>query len=87
MGALFLANQTGKTDKVDFKKTLPGYKARVGQFQIVDIPVTRYLMIGWARRSSIQGICPSYRNALPRGVRPKVPVEANVGKRLCCAAS
>jgi len=60
MGALFLANQTGKTDKVDFKKTLPGYKARVGQFQIVDIPVTRYLMIdghaGPASREFAQAI-------------------------------
>ena len=33
------------TDKVDFKKTLPGYKARHGKFQIIDLPVTNYLMI------------------------------------------
>jgi len=31
--------------KVDFKKTLPGYKARQGKFQIIDLPVTNYLMI------------------------------------------
>lgn len=33
------------TDKVDFKKTMPGYKARVGQFQTIELPISRYLMI------------------------------------------
>ncbi|MBB2949122.1 hypothetical protein FB565_008927 [Actinoplanes lutulentus] len=32
------------TDKVDFKKTLDGYKARQGQFRLIDVPDTRYLM-------------------------------------------
>lgn len=33
------------TDKTDFKKTLDAYRARRGQFRIVDVPDMRYLMI------------------------------------------
>ena len=31
--------------KTDFKKTFPGYKARLGKFEIIDLPEMRYLMI------------------------------------------
>jgi len=31
--------------KVDLKKTLDGYRARVGEFRFVDLPPARYLMI------------------------------------------
>jgi hypothetical protein len=31
-------------DKVDLKKTLDGYRARQGEFRIVDVPPARYLM-------------------------------------------
>lgn len=31
--------------KTNFKKTLDGYRARLGEFRFVDIPPTRYLMI------------------------------------------
>lgn len=33
------------TDKTDFKKTLDAYQAERGQFRIVDVPDTRYLMV------------------------------------------
>jgi hypothetical protein len=33
------------TDKVDFKKTLDSYRARQGQFRIVEIPELQYLMV------------------------------------------
>lgn len=33
------------TGKVDFKKTLAGYRARRDQFQILDVPDQQYLMI------------------------------------------
>ena len=33
------------TDKVDFKKTLDCYRARQGQFRIVEIPELQYLMV------------------------------------------
>lgn len=33
------------TDKIDFKKTLAGYRAPRGRFEIVDIPDMRYLMV------------------------------------------
>ncbi|MFY1595083.1 GyrI-like domain-containing protein [Micromonospora sp. WMMD737] len=33
------------TDKTDFKKTLDAYQAARGQFRIVDVPDTRYLMV------------------------------------------
>ena len=33
------------TDKVDFKKTLDGYRAPRGRFEIVDIPDLQYLMV------------------------------------------
>lgn len=33
------------TDKLDFKKTLAGYRARRGRFEIVDIPDLQYLMV------------------------------------------
>ena len=33
-------------DKPDFKKTLDAYRAKRGQFRIVDVPDMRYLMIG-----------------------------------------
>lgn len=33
------------TDKVDFKKSLDAYRARRGQFRIVDVPKMQYLMI------------------------------------------
>jgi hypothetical protein len=33
------------TDKIDFKKHLWAYRARQGQFQIIDVPDLRYLMI------------------------------------------
>ncbi|KAB1147837.1 hypothetical protein F6X68_18705 [Micromonospora sp. AMSO12t] len=33
------------TDKTDFKKTLDAYQAGRGQFRIVDVPDTRYLMV------------------------------------------
>ena len=31
--------------KIDFKKTLPSYKAKAGKFEIITLPKTRYLMI------------------------------------------
>lgn len=31
--------------KIDFKKTLPGYRAKAGRFDILEIPEQRYLMI------------------------------------------
>lgn len=33
------------TDKTDFKKTLDSYRAKRGEFRIVDVPVLRYLML------------------------------------------
>lgn len=33
------------TDKIDVKKSLDGYQARVGEFRLVEIPETRYLMV------------------------------------------
>lgn len=33
------------TAKIDFKKSLDGYQARVGRFRVIEIPETRYLMI------------------------------------------
>lgn len=32
-------------DKQDFKKSLPHYQARKGRFDIIDVPLTQYLMI------------------------------------------
>ena len=32
-------------EKIDFKKTLPGYSARAGQYQILDLQQRHYLMI------------------------------------------
>lgn len=32
-------------DKIDFKKTLPGYTARPGVFEVIDVPPLSYLMI------------------------------------------
>lgn len=34
--------------KVDFKKTLPSYKARSGVYSVVEVPTLRYLMIDGA---------------------------------------
>ncbi|AZZ82536.1 hypothetical protein C5O27_16955 [Gordonia alkanivorans] len=33
------------SDKVDFKKTLDSYRARRGEFRILEVPAMRYLMI------------------------------------------
>ncbi len=33
------------TDKVDFKKTLDGYRAQRGRFRLVDVPDLQYLMV------------------------------------------
>ena len=33
------------TDKIDFKKSLDAYRAKRGEFRIVDVPTMRYLMI------------------------------------------
>lgn len=33
------------TDKIDFKRTLDGYRAKRGVFRMVELPETRYLMI------------------------------------------
>ena len=33
------------TDKIDFKKTLDSYRAKPGEFRIVDVPRMQYLMI------------------------------------------
>jgi hypothetical protein len=33
------------TDKVDLKKSLDAYRARVGQFRVLDVPELQYLMI------------------------------------------
>lgn len=32
-------------EKIDFKKALNDYKAKAGEFQIIDIPKRRYIMI------------------------------------------
>lgn len=32
-------------DKIDFKKTMAGYRAPKGRFQIMDVPEVRYLML------------------------------------------
>lgn len=32
-------------EKIDFKKTLPSYKAKHNTFEVIDIPATKYLMI------------------------------------------
>lgn len=36
------------TEKIDFKKTLPGYRARRGRFDLLDVPDHGYLMIDGA---------------------------------------
>ena len=33
------------TDKVDFKKEIDAYRARAGQFRVVDVPDLQYLMV------------------------------------------
>lgn len=33
------------TDKIDFKKTLDAYRAKRGDFRIIEVPVTQYLQI------------------------------------------
>ena len=33
------------TDKIDFKKTLDAYRAKLGEFRVVDVPDLQYLMI------------------------------------------
>ncbi len=33
------------TDKVDFRRQIPAYRAKRGEFEIVDVPDLRYLMI------------------------------------------
>lgn len=33
------------TDKIDFKKTLDSYQAKRGEFRVVDVPETWYLMV------------------------------------------
>lgn len=33
------------SDKVDFKKTLDGFRAKRGDFRVLDVPDTRYLMV------------------------------------------
>ncbi len=33
------------TDKIDFRKTLDGYRAPRGRFDILDVPETQYLMV------------------------------------------
>jgi len=33
------------SDRIDFKRTLPGYRAKAGVFELVDVPEARYLMI------------------------------------------
>lgn len=33
------------TEKIDFKKTLDAYKAKRGEFRIVDLPTMQYLMV------------------------------------------
>lgn len=35
----------GVTDKIDFKRTLAAYRARPGEFSVIDMPELRYLMI------------------------------------------
>ena len=32
-------------DKVDFKRTLDHYQAKAGEFRLVEVPATRYLMV------------------------------------------
>lgn len=32
-------------DKVDFKRTLDHYRAKAGEFRLVEVPATRYLMV------------------------------------------
>lgn len=48
-------------DKIDFKKTLDGFKAKRGEFRILDVPVTRYLMIDGAGDPNVS---PEYAAAL-----------------------
>lgn len=33
------------TEKIDFKRTLPSYKARPGRYQVIELPEMQYLMI------------------------------------------
>lgn len=49
------------TDKIDFKKTLDGYRAPRGRFEIVDIPDARYLMINGHGDPNVS---PTYADAL-----------------------
>lgn len=48
-------------DKIDFKKTLDGFRAKRGEFRILDVPETRYLMIDGAGDPNVS---PEYAAAL-----------------------
>lgn len=39
------SDTTDTTDKVDFKKTLDSYRAKAGEFRVLDVPELQYLMI------------------------------------------
>lgn len=48
-------------DKIDFKKSLDAYRARAGEFRIVDVPKMRYLMVDGQGDPNTE---PSYTAAL-----------------------
>ena len=74
-------------DKLDFKKTLDSYRARRGQFRIVDVPDLQYLMVdGHGDPNSSPAFGRAIESLYPIAYKLKFASKAEPGTRLRRAA-
>ena len=69
------------TDKIDFKKTLDTYRARRGEFRIVDVPDLQYLMIdGHGDPNTSSAFVEAIETLYPVAYRLKFASKRDVGR-------
>jgi len=73
------------TNKIDFKKELDAYRARQGQFSVVDVPELRYLMIdGHGDPNTASAFTDAAEALYPLAYRLKFASKLNLGRWKAC---
>ena len=68
------------TDKVDLKKTLDSYRARRGQFRILEIPARQYLMIDGTGDPNTSAFTTAVESLYPVAYTLKFASKSDLGK-------
>lgn len=66
--------------KIDFKKTLKGYKAKKGRFEVIELPSIRYLMISGDKGPASKGYAQAIETLYPVAYSLKFASKLELGR-------